>query len=66
MSFTCPLCRKNWIITSKLCDDCDRIRHYMEIYSRDKILTILEKLLVVEQFKCDNESGDDTECEDSK
>ena len=66
MSFTCPMCRKKWIITTKLCEECDKIRHMMEIYSPKKIIQILQKLLVVEQFKCENDSGDDTEAEDSK
>lgn len=49
--FSCPLCRTEWCITSKLCVDCNKIKHLMDIYSRDKVIDILEKVLVVEKFK---------------
>jgi len=48
---SCPLCRTEWCITSKLCDKCNKVKHLMDIYSRDKVVEILEKVLVVEQFK---------------
>jgi hypothetical protein len=51
MSLTCPLCREEWILLSKLCPECDRIRFLMSIYSRDKILEILDKTLIVQKFK---------------
>ena len=51
MSLTCPLCRVEWILLSKLCPECDRIRFLMSIYSRDKILEILDKTLIVQKFK---------------
>ena len=51
MSLTCPLCREEWILLSKLCPECDRIRFLMSIYSRDKILDILDKTLIVQKFK---------------
>ena len=53
--FSCPLCRSEWCITSKLCDKCNKVKHLMDIYSRDKIIEILEKVLVVEQFKQQND-----------
>lgn len=51
MYLTCPLCRDQWIITTRICTACDKIRHYMEIYSQSKILEILDKVLVVQQHK---------------
>ena len=48
---SCPLCRKEWCITSKLCDECNKVKHLMDIYSREKVIEILEKILVVEKFK---------------
>lgn len=51
MYLTCPLCRDEWIITTRICTPCDKIRHYMEIYSKSKILEILDKVLVVQQHK---------------
>ncbi len=58
MTFTCPLCRKEWILYKNVCLKCDKIRHLMEIYSRDKVIDILEKVLVVEQFKEKKEEHD--------
>lgn len=63
MSLTCPLCRNEWIILSKLCAECDRIRYLMNLYSRDKVLEILDKTLVVQKFKeeeKEKEVGDET------
>tara|TARA_R110000764_G_scaffold23894_1_gene58000 strand:- start:472 stop:693 length:222 start_codon:yes stop_codon:yes gene_type:complete len=60
MSLTCPLCREEWILLSKLCPDCDRIRFLMSIYSRDKILDILDKTLIVQKFKEEVIATDDS------
>lgn len=49
MYLICPLCRDEWIFTTKICKSCDKIRYYMEIYSKSKILEILDKVLVVQQ-----------------
>ena len=57
MILTCPLCRDEWIFTTRICVSCDKIRHYMEIYSQSKILEILDKVLVVQQHK-DNKLND--------
>lgn len=51
MPFTCPLCRKNWIFTSKLCDECEKIRHLIATYSLETVNGVLEKVLVINQFK---------------
>tara|TARA_R110001592_G_scaffold157372_1_gene388211 strand:+ start:832 stop:1053 length:222 start_codon:yes stop_codon:yes gene_type:complete len=60
MSLTCPLCREEWILLSKLCPECDRIRFLMSIYSRDKILDILDKTLIVQKFKEEVIATDDS------
>ena len=60
MILTCPLCRDEWIFTTKICKSCDKIRYYMEIYSKSKILEILDKVLVVQQHK-DNKKDDKKE-----
>ena len=60
MSLTCPLCREEWILLSKLCPECDRIRFLMSIYSRDKILEILDKTLIVQKFKEEVIATDDS------
>jgi hypothetical protein len=51
MSFTCPLCRENWIVLSKLCDKCDTIRHLISIYSLDTVSKVLDKVLIIDKFK---------------
>ena len=65
MSLTCPLCREEWILLSKLCPECDRIRFLMSIYSRDKILDILDKTLIVQKFK-EGETATDASYEKPK
>ena len=47
--FQCPICEEI-IITTKLCKDCERIRQLTKIYSRDKVIEVLNKVLVVKQF----------------
>lgn len=60
MSLTCPLCRQEWILLSKLCPECDRIRFLMSVYSREKILEILDKTLIVQRFKEDESPTDES------
>ena len=48
--FDCPVCGE-LIITTKLCSDCETIRQLTKIYSKDRIIEVLEKVLVVNQFK---------------
>jgi retron-type reverse transcriptase len=50
-NLTCPCCRENIVITRRLCDRCDKIRHLASIYGMDKIIEILEKVLVIEKFR---------------
>lgn len=61
MTFTCPLCRTEWIVYKHLCYNCDRIRHLMEIYSRDKCIEILEENLVVKTHKPEKEEKEEKE-----
>lgn len=51
--FMCPLCRCEWVLVSKLCTDCDRVRHLYSIYDKKVIMEILDKTLVVQKFKDD-------------
>jgi len=48
--FCCPICEE-MIITTKLCQDCEVIRQLTKIYSKERIIEVLEKVLVVRQFK---------------
>ncbi len=48
--FDCPICGET-IITTKLCNDCEIIRQLCKIYSKEKVIEVLDKVLVVKQFK---------------
>ena len=50
---TCPLCRQNWVFISKLCVECDEIRHLISIYGLDNITNVLKTNLVRPQSKID-------------
>jgi len=44
--FSCALCEDEWCYTSRVCEKCRRIKHIMNIYSRDKVLDVIERVLV--------------------
>ena len=47
MSFNCSLCQKTdeWLITSRFCSKCRRIKHLLNLYG-DDVYTTLEEVLV--------------------
>ena len=47
--FQCPICEEI-IFTTKLCKDCETIRQLTKLYSKDKVLEVLRKVLVVQKF----------------
>lgn len=59
MTFTCPLCRTEYLFVSKLCDRCDRIRYVMSLYSREKVLEVIEKVFLIDKFKEKVNEADD-------
>ena len=52
---TCPLCRENYVFINRLCARCDKIRHMSVLYGMDKVVEILEKILVLRKFKPNSE-----------
>ena len=52
--FACPICDE-WLLVHKICKDCDKIRQLCKIYGKDKLLEILDKSMVIQQHKVDNE-----------
>ena len=44
---TCPICREVYLLYSKLCKDCENIRHLMSIYGKEKIISVLNSNLIV-------------------
>ena len=61
MSFTCPLCREEWLVINKLCPRCDRVRFIMSCYSRDKVIEALEKIFLIKQFLDKDDDENDYE-----
>lgn len=47
MTFNCSLCQKTdeWLITSRFCSKCRRIKHLLNLYG-DDVYTTLEEVLV--------------------
>jgi len=41
--FSCPIC-ECWSLYS-VCSDCRKIRHYMSIYSKERVIEILDSIL---------------------
>lgn len=54
MVFSCPVCDE-WVLVHKLCSDCDRIRQLCKIYTKSKLLEVLDKTLVIQQMKVDKQ-----------
>ena len=53
MVFTCPLCEEKYIITTYLCDDCNKIKRLRKIYG-NCLVTILESVLLVKPKGAEN------------
>lgn len=49
---SCPVCEE-WTLFS-VCNDCRKIRHYMSIYSKDRVIEILDSILSRQQDKQEN------------
>jgi hypothetical protein len=46
----CPICN-DWVIVNKLCEDCDKIRQLCKIYGKEKLLTVLDKTMIIQKLK---------------
>lgn len=44
--FNCALCENEWCYVSKVCAECRRIKHIMNIYSKKEVLGVLERILI--------------------
>ena len=55
---TCPLCEKNYTLYT-LCYDCRRIRHFMSIYSKERVIQILDNILSRTEDKQDNKVNEE-------
>ena len=59
--WSCPICDE-WVIRHRLCGDCDKIRQLCKIYTKERLLEVLDKTLVIQQMKCagKKEVGDES------
>jgi len=42
----CPLCLENYVVVSTLCEDCKKIKHCISLYSRNKVIEVLNATLI--------------------
>ena len=47
----CKLCEDTVCYTTYICDDCRVIRHLINIYSKESVLKVLKRCLVIEKFE---------------
>ena len=48
--WTCPICDE-WVLRHRLCGDCDKIRQLCKIYTKERLLEVLDKTLVIQQMR---------------
>ena len=51
MTFICPLCGDEWIITTRLCEDCLKISRFMKLYGKKKVCDMVSNVLLVNDEK---------------
>ncbi len=56
--FSCKLCETEYVYVSSLCEGCRRIKHFMNIYSPQRVYDILDNVL------SRNEQGQETKMKD--
>ena len=42
----CVLCKTEYVFTTYLCQKCQRVKHLMNIYSSDRVMEVLDSVLV--------------------
>ena len=43
----CPLCGDSFVITSKLCEDCDKVHKLFVLYGKEKLYKAINKCFLV-------------------
>ena len=54
MGFTCYLCGEETVYTKYYCPACEKIKRIINVYSKDKVLEILEKVCLRKSEKLQN------------
>lgn len=52
--FYCPVCNEELILMSSLCSTCKKLKYYIQLYSRDKVINILDNVLSRTDDKIEN------------
>jgi hypothetical protein len=45
MPFLCAMCEREYCFISKVCPECRKIKNFMNCYSRERVLEIIENVL---------------------
>ena len=64
--FYCSLCHVSEEYCTGLCSKCEKIENLIRIYKVDKVVEILEKVLVAKQFKVESRTTEEIEKKDEK
>ena len=51
---TCPVCCENYVVIASLCERCKVVKHAMNLYSPDKVIDVIQKVLVRNDKQIDN------------
>ena len=54
MPFLCPLCCDSYVIVASLCDECKKAKHAMSLYGKEKVLDVIQKVLVRNDKQIEN------------
>ena len=52
--WSCAMCEREYVLTTKVCPDCRKIKNFMNCYSRERVLEIVENVLSRTEDKQDN------------
>lgn len=51
---TCPVCCENYVLVASLCERCKVVKHAMNLYTPDKVIDVIQKVLVRNEKQIDN------------
>ncbi len=57
MVFVCKMCESTSVYITYICEECRRIRHMMNLYSKEKVLEVLDTVLVRNEAGIKNKSN---------
>lgn len=51
MGIFCPVCGETWLIYNSLCSDCRKVKHTMNLVGKERFLTAIDRLFVLQESK---------------